>query len=698
MSTSALREPADSLEALLRVLLAATGRSASDASCEAALRVTGPWMERLDSALPAVGLQARWMTGGAEVALREARPDLPLVTWLDDAVGGSWMIVSAQRFGRVQVTALGDGERTQWVDPGVLFGSESRAWARVLPILPATPLGAGEGLPRSPFWRLMALLRAERQDIGVIVVFAVAIGVLSLATPLAIQLLINWLAFGALLQPIVTLGMALLLCLTLVGVLKAAQRHAVEIVQRRIFARTVTDLSARLARVRIESFDRSYGPELANRFFDVLTLQKAANTLLLDGLAAALQAAVGLILLALYHPLLLVFDLVVVGLVAAVLFPLARGAEASAIVESKKKYAVAAWLEEIARHPLAFKFGGAGFAEDRTDRLADAYLEARESHFHVFFRQYVGMQAIAVVLPAALLVMTGWLVLEGQLTLGQLVAAEFIVASALAGVSKFTEKLETVYDLLAGVDKLGALFDLPLERTHGARRTSRTSSASVDLEQVTFGFPGAGTTLGSLDLKVGAGRSVSILGAPGSGKSTLAELLLGARRPTSGVVLRDGIPVESLRPSELYDEAVLVRHDGLFAGSVRENLTLGRSVSDTDLWAVLEALDLHSVVRRLEQGLDTALLPDGAPLSDLQVRGLIVARAIVLEPRLLVIDGVFDGIPAASRERWMAVALDRRAPWTLVLLTADPALAQRCSDILEIREGSLHVRPRLTPV
>lgn len=643
--------------------------------------------EALEPDLATVGLTARWLHGGPDLLLQETREDLPLVGWVERPRAGGWVIVHGARLGKVLLREVGVSE-SRWVDPAKHLGPESRSWARVVPLLPASPLGGHGGKTPSPTRRLLGLLRAEQGDIVALVVFAMAVGLLSLATPLTIQLLINWLAFGALLQPILTLSLALVLCLTLVGALSAAQRHAVEIVQRRIFARVVADISARLARVRIAGLDGTYGPELANRFFDVLTLQKAANTLLLDGLAAALQAAVGLLLLAFYHPLLLLFDVVVVGLVAFVLVGLARGAEASAILESKKKYAVAAWLEELALHPRMFKFGSAGLAGEQSDLLVRNYLDARASHFQVFFRQYLGMQAILVLLPASLLVMTSWLVLEGELTLGQLVAAEFIVASALAGVAKFAGKLETVYDLLAGIDKLGALFDLPLESESG-NVLPEAGPSRVEVEGLTFSHA-AGGALGPVDLVLPARARVGIWGAAGSGKSTLAELVLSLRTPSGGRILRDGIPTESLRPGSLLDNSMLVCGQGLLTASVRSNVVLGRSIDDSRLWEVLEELNLASAIRALPKGLDTTLHPSGAPLSSSIAFGLSVARAVLHQPRLLVVDGVLDQVPDVLAARWLEVLLAADAPWTLLFLTHDPKLAKRCPTSFELREGRLH--------
>jgi ABC-type bacteriocin/lantibiotic exporter with double-glycine peptidase domain len=692
--------PPDRLEDVLRTLLESGGEVVSPGdhtALEAAVRVEGDWKYRLECALPAVGLTLRWLRGGPAIALENARRDMPLVTWVDDDTGGQWVIVDAVRFNRVRVHTYGSSIGHGWRDPLRAFGNQERVWARVLPILGSTPLRPKGDGPATPTQRLRSILQAERPDIALVVIYALAIGTLSLATPLAIQILINWLAFGVLLQPIITISVALLACLALVATLQGAQRYAVEIIQRRIFARTVSDLSARLTRVRVESFDRTYGPELANRYFDVLTLQKAASALLLDGLAAALQALVGMILLALYHPLLLIFDILVVGSVVFVLFVLARGAQYSSIKESKTKYAVAAWMEELARHPLIFKLGGNKLGELRTDRLTHSYLDAREKHFRIFFRQYIGMQVIQVMLPVTLLVMTGWLVLEGQLTLGQLVAAEFIVASALAGVAKFTGKLETVYDLIAGVDKLGALFDLPLDRTHGSHREYSSKAATVELKEVRHGFPGI-SSLGPLELKLSPGSRAAILGGSGSGKSTIAELLLGVRRPSSGVVLRDGIPADSLRPAELYDEAVLAREDGIFTGTLRDNLTMGNALPDGSVWEALEKVGLAPTVRKLPNGLETELTPTGAPLSDLQKSAALLARSLLLQPRLLIVDDLLDGAPEAWVDRWLGCLLDDASPWTLLLLTSDPAIANRLPTVLEIREGALHVRPRLTTV
>ncbi len=693
MSVAPLPSSDDDLLPLLRVLAEQLGVEAEDGVLLEAARAvpaSAAWPERLELAAGALGLRVRWLHGTlAEVTSRADR-EAPLVTYVDEEVEGGWVLLEDRWFGWPVL-------RGPMLVPASLREGAAR-WGRVEPLLPASALSPkAEGRAVTPLRRLRSLLSAERSDLGVVLVFAVATGVLALATPLTIQVLINWLAFGALLQPILGLSVVLFACLALAAVLRSAQRHVIEVLQRRLFVRTVADLAARLARVRIESMDGRSGPELVNRFFDVLTLQKAVATLLIDGLGAALQAAVGFLLLAAYHPVLLVFDVVVVALAALVLLPFAARAQRTALQESKAKYEVAGWLEQVAQHPLVFKLGGAALAEERADRLVRSWLGYRSSHFSAFFRQYVGMQVVQAVVSVGLLLTCGWLVLEGQLTLGQLVAAEFVVASALAGLAKFTDKLETVYDLLAGVDKLGSLADLPHDGTVGVVRRG-SGGASLVARGARLEEEGR-AVLGGIDLELPAGGSLAIVAPDDRPRRLLAELLVGARTATQGSISRDGLPYRGLRPDHLLAEGLLCRADGLLVGSVLDNLALGRQgVSEEDLWRALAGVGLAEVVSALPDGLRTVLLPGGAPLTDAQGRALLVARALVGDARLVVLDGVLDRVPPAVLDRWLEALGAANVGRTRVVLTEDPAVARRFDRTLWMVDGGLSERPTLRTI
>ncbi|MGB5311736.1 MAG: hypothetical protein WBN38_06685, partial [Polyangiales bacterium] len=320
----------------------------------------------------------------------------------------------------------------------------------------------------SPLRRVRQLLALDQQDLAVVIIYGVALGLLSLAVPIAVQSLVNTVAFGSLIQPLFVLTVLLAVALTGAAVLRALQIWIAEMLQRRLFVRIVAEIGSRLSRVSADALRNRSGPELLNRFFDVFTIQKSVTSLLLGGVDAVLIALVGLVVLAFYHPALLAFDIVLILSAAIVLIPLGRGGTGTSIAESKAKYAVAGWLEEMARHPLSFKVaGGRQLAQLEVENLAKSYLDQRHRHFRVVYRQVVGALAIEVLASVTLLAVGGWLVIERELSIGQLVAAELIVTAVVASIAKLGGKVEIFYDLVAGVDKLGEILDLPLERSQG---------------------------------------------------------------------------------------------------------------------------------------------------------------------------------------------------------------------------------------
>jgi len=523
---------------------------------------------------------------------------------------------------------------------------------------------ASSATSQPPLQRLRALTRLEKGDVRTIIAFGVVTGLLSLATPLAIQVLINWLAFGSLLQPIFWLGGGLLAVLSLAAWLQVLQRMAVEAVERRLFLRAVSDLSSRLPRADVRTFDTQSPSDLANRFFDVLTLQKAAATLLLDGLNAILQVLVAIALLAVYHPWLLVYDLVLIFSMIALVFLPARRGEASAIVESKAKYAMAHWIEEVMRRGPVLR-QGSDLATQHAEELSRYWLKAREKHFRVFLLQLSGARVFQVLASVGLLILTGSLVLRGELTIGQLVAAEFIVAAAVAGFLKFADKLDTVYDLLAGLDKLGQLVDLPGERSVGAI-TSNASSAKVELEHIQLHKDDPSTSF-----VIPAGAKMLLYAPRTSGRSPLAEVAVGLRTPESGIVRRDGTSHHLMKADALHESSMLLRADGLLEGSIRQNLTLGRRLPDHELLEALRDVGMMDELDTLADGLDTQLQANGAPLTPADVRALLVARALLDSPQVLVVDGLLDNASAAERARLLNLLMT--LPSTTLVLTSQPS-------------------------
>jgi putative ABC transport system ATP-binding protein len=567
-------------------------------------------------------------------------------------------------------------------------------WIMAEPAAPLSAMRSRDGEPPlHPHARLRALLEGERRTLWVAVIYSVVIALLALVVPIAVQSLVNTIAFGSVLQPLVVLTLFVFVALGFSTVMNALRAGVVEVIQRSIFARVATDVTWRLLRVRINAFDRYHGPELVNRFFDTVTIQKSAALLLIDGLSILMQTVIGMLLLALYHPWLLAFDVLLVVAMAVIIFVLGRGALATSISESKVKYALVAWLEQLAANLVTFKSaGGAEYAMERSHRLLEEYLSYRARHFRILIRQIVGSFALQAIASSALLGIGGWLVISRQLTLGQLVASELIVAAMLSAFTKFGKQLEVFYDLCAAIDKLGVLVDLPLERPGGVVEAPPRGPMALTLRDLRVHYEDsqrAALAVRSWDIPAGA--RVGVTGPNGAGKSTLADVLFGLREQATGSLRVDGIDLRSLPLRSLRRDVALVRAVELFPGTVLENLRLGREdLSYTDITRALEDVGLLEELLAMPDGLDTELHPHGRPLSFRQACRLMIARAIAGRPRLIIIDGALDQIDRREDDqRLTSVLFDPDAPWTLVCITDRPELLAQCTRVVLLKDGEV---------
>lgn len=538
-----------------------------------------------------------------------------------------------------------------------------------------------EGPRLEPLQRTLRLLRLDGDDVTVIVLYGAVIGFLSLSVPIAAQALVNTVAFGTFLQPLVVLSALLALSLLGVAVLRILSLRVVETIQRRLFARVVEHLAEKIPQVDPKVWSERHGPELLNRFFDLFTIQKAAASLLISGTDAILIGAVGLALLAFYHPTLLVFVVFLVAAATVIFWPLGRGGIQTAIYESKAKYAVASWFEEMTRHPIAFRQGaGAEFALGKTHELGLRYLEYREKQFRVVLRQFTGALALQVLASAAVLGLGGLLVIQKQLTIGQLVASELIVSAVVASFAKLGGKVETFYDLVAAVDKIGELLDLPLERSRrhvDDVELERSGVRAVDLQVASMREP--------LDFAVRLGSVVRIERLLDREAEALTDLLLGFDIPFEGTLEVGGADHRDVALSRLRSELAVVRRPELLPSSILENLRVARpTVTRAEAWRLLERVALDDAVRNFEAGLDTTLWSDRPSFSRTGEIQLAIARALAQNPQLVVLDRCLDGVPAADRERILD-AVGSNNDCGVLVLSSSSELEGRKAPITSIR-------------
>lgn len=538
----------------------------------------------------------------------------------------------------------------------------------------------------TPLRRFLALLRLDARDIVTLSVFASVSGVLTLATPLAVESLVNVVSWGTQLQPLLVLAVMLLACLGLAGVLRVLQTIVVEVIQRRQVVRIVGDLAHRFPRANRQALQGTFPREMANRVFDIMTIQKATAVLLLDGIAIVLTTFLGLLLLAFYHPFLLGFDIVLLISMVSITWLLGRGGVQTAIEESIVKYRIAHWLQDVLASPAAFKVnGGEGLAIERANRLAGEYIAARERQFRVLIRQIAFAIGLQVLASTALLGLGGWLVIRGQLTLGQLVASELVVTMIVGAFAKAGKALEKFYDLMAGIDKVGHLLDLPVDPRHA---TAAIPDGPAEIRWSDLSFRGAASVSSIAAASIVPGTRVAVVGDDSAGRSLLLKYLAGLAKPDLGIAEVTGLEAEHAAVS---GEGRVVGYAGqpeIFHATLRENVSLGRrGIGLTRVREVLQQTELWDAVLRLREGAQTMLQTDGFPLSRNESIKLSIARAIAGRPRLLLIDGLLDELDAKDRQAVWATIAASGAPWTLVVATNQQEVAALCDETVAVRHG-----------
>lgn len=311
----------------------------------------------------------------------------------------------------------------------------------------------------SQLWDLLiTILGPERAFYKLAAIYCVAISLFTLAVPFSVQVLITTLTNTALHRPVIVLSIMLFVILCLYGFLVALQHQLLERFKRRFYARMVGEIAWRNTYAEPDGPDRN---ALANRYFDIMTVQHTVPILITNGFTLMLQTFVGLVLVSCYHPAFLIFNIVFVLLAYGIWRFYAPQATRKALLLSKQKYYAAAWLELLAAHHPATP-AEAEQALQRSDQEVTDYVNARINYFRYSFRQVIGFLMLYAVASSGLLATGGLLVVSGQLNLGQLVAAELVLSAIFFGMSKAGEYLTYYYDLTAAVEKLSQFLSIPV--------------------------------------------------------------------------------------------------------------------------------------------------------------------------------------------------------------------------------------------
>ncbi len=547
----------------------------------------------------------------------------------------------------------------------------------------------------TPVQRFFRLLKVERKDIIYLYIYAVINGLVTLSLPVGVQAIIGLVMGAQISTSLIVLVTLVILGVIFSGVLTIMQQWIVESMQQRVFVRSTFEFAYRIPRVKLDALTNTYAPELMNRFFDTLTIQKGLPKLLIDFSTALLQIIFGLILLSFYHPAFVFFS---IGLSAFILFifritsPIVLTAS---LKESKYKYETAWWLEEVARTMRIFKLAGnTNLPIERADSIVTNYLGARKEKFRALINQYSFILLFKTIITGGLLILGSTLVMNEQINIGQFVAAEIIIILILNSVEKVILSLENIYDMITAVEKIGTVTDLPLEREDGVDFNLIDTGTGIQIEVNHLSYRSSITNnliLDDVSIKVKPGEVICISGRSGSGKSTLLGLIGGLFENYQGVITFNGIPMNNINLRSLHDYvAENFSNEMIFKGSVYDNITVGRKdiTWESVQWAV-EITGLTSYIQSLPKGFETVLIPDDRSLPSGELRKIVLARCLAERPKLLLLEDFLDVFDQEQKEKVLQILTEKNTDMTVLAVSNDLGFASRCDKVLVMENGKV---------
>ncbi len=546
----------------------------------------------------------------------------------------------------------------------------------------------------NPLNRFLRMLSIDKNDLYRIYVFAIFSGLISLSVPLTIQAIISQIMSMQLSSSLFVLIFVVSVAVFFSGAFQLMQLRIIEDIQRRIFTRTSFEFAFKIPLLKIERIISIYPPELINRFFDIRTIEKGLPKIIIDFSTSIVSIILGLMLLSLYHPIFIFFGVLLVIFIYILLrFTGKKGLETKT-EQSTYKYKVAHWLQELGRSLLTFKLTPQpNIGIHNTDKIISDYLDARKKHFNVLVTQYAAVIIFKTLIITGLLVLGALLVINQQLNLGQFVAVEIIVFIIVGSVEKLILTFEFVYDVLVGMEKIAQVLSLPIEKEQGAdfNLTESNYGISVQLNNLSYGaFNHQHKALENINLKISAGEKICIVGGNGSGKSTLLHLLSGVYSNYTGSINYNDIPLINFSSPDLRKQiGCCFTDDDIFTGTIAENITMGQPNLFNKLIEIVDHLGLKQFIQSLPDGYETFLIPENRKYPKTFIQKIVLARNILKQPKLLILDNFLTLFGATEKEKIMDFLLAEKHNWTLVIISNEKQIVKKCERLIVLELGRI---------
>jgi ABC-type bacteriocin/lantibiotic exporter with double-glycine peptidase domain len=544
----------------------------------------------------------------------------------------------------------------------------------------------------NPVKRFFKLLSLDRKDLTRVYIFALMSGGIALTLPLAVQGIISQIMAAQVTSSLYILIALVCLATVFSGIFQIMQLRILEDIQRRIFTRTSFEFAHKIPRFRIENFSSEYPPELINRFFDILTVEKNLPKIILDLSVSIVSIILGLVLLSFYHPFFVFFGFILLVFLYIVFRYTGEKGLNTKLKESSYKYKLASWLEELGRSIVTFKIANEpNISLYKADNIINDYLDVREKHFGVLITQYGMVITFKVLIITGLLIMGAYLVISQEINLGQFVAAEIIIFIVISAVEKLIYTLRSVYEVLVGMEKIAQVLSLPLENANGINFKEADNDKGISIKTLNlnyYTYNDEVKALSNLNLNIEAGERVCIIGKSGAGKSTLVHLLSGIYCDYNGSLSFNNIPAQNFEVSSLRSKIGCCFYpEDIFVGTIAENIILGNEDLFPAMIDCLEKLGMLDFIKSLPDGFNTIMYPENRRYPKSIIKKIILARNIIKKPKLLILDDLLMQIQQEERQSLIDYLVAKEHPWTLILISNEAKIAAVCDRIVELKNG-----------
>lgn len=543
------------------------------------------------------------------------------------------------------------------------------------------------------FRKLLDVLRYEKEEISAIYFYAVFSGLVQLTLPLGIQSIISFVLGGAISTSLILLIILVIAGVGVAGLLQVNQMKLIEKIQQQLFVRYAFQYAHTIPNLNLKEVDGHYLPELVNRFFDTISLQKGISKLLLEVPAATIQIIFGLILLSFYHPVFIFFGIMLLVVLYFILRTTgSRGLETS-IRESDYKYNVAGYLQELARVITTLKFTRNNTMHlHKTDKYVTGYLKSRTDHFKVLLFQYWTFIGFKVAITSAMLIIGGFLLVDQQLNIGQFIAAEIVILMLIGSVEKLIVNLDKVYDVLTSVEKINKVLEKPKEHT-GDVLLKTDAPISIKAQDLSFEYTAGKPVFNGLSFEINAGDIVCVQGRQSMGKSTLLRLLTGSYTTFTGNLLINDIPIGNYHVDSLRSHTGIMLHmQEIFHGTLRENICLGEdSISYHDMDKLAAIVGLKPFIDELKEGYNLELQPAGQRLSGRIIKKILLMRALIHSPKILLLEEPWLGLEDQYIKQVQDYLLEQLPGTTTLIVSNDEEFSRKCDKVIVLDNGSMSI-------